>query len=385
MSTSQSVRLLSLNQNLAGSGMLGHETAEDRMRQIGASDLRLRSLVTKLPPLGLAGRVAGRPLPWLWYLDLDLHPTRWHIVESLRARRTLKKLLTTFDANVVHVSTHTAALLCVRLMRQRPFMISVDVPIWPWHEMGIWRPVRSYSRASLWLSERLERRAFGNAALVLAYSEWAARLVQQECPSARVRIWHPGVDANRFSPASERPAGGSHIPYRLLFVGARFAAKGGEDLLEAVGHRLGRDIELDIVTPDPVASRPGLGVHRLEPGAPQLVDLYRSADLLCLPTRGDSFGWVVLEAMSCGVPVIASRMGAIPELLRPGTAEEAGIVVDARDPGALAQALDELLADPERRRSMGAAGRRAVLARHSSEVQMKRFLELVGEVLESAR
>jgi glycosyltransferase involved in cell wall biosynthesis len=250
--------------------------------------------------------------------------------------------------------------------------------------MGIWRPVQFYSRASLRLSEQLERRAFGNAALVLACSEWAARLVQQECPSARVRIWHPGVDANRFSPASERPAGSDLTPYRLLFVGARFAAKGGEDLLEAVGHRLGRDIELDIVTPDPVAIRPGLRVHRLEPGAPQLVDLYRSSDLLCLPTRGDSFGWVVLEAMSCRVPVISSRMGAIPELLRPGTAEAAGIVVDARDPGALAQALDELLADPERRRIMGAAGRRAVLARHSTEVQMKRFLALVGEVLESA-
>jgi hypothetical protein len=131
VSTSQSVRLLSLNQNLAGSGMLGHETAERQMRQIGASDVRLQWLVTKLPPLGLAGRVAGRRLPWLWYLDLDWQPTRWHIVESLRGRRTLKKLLATFDANVVHVSTRTAALLCVQLMRQRPFMISVDVPIWP--------------------------------------------------------------------------------------------------------------------------------------------------------------------------------------------------------------------------------------------------------------
>lgn len=365
--------------------MLGYVTAEDQMRRIGESDLRLESLVTRLPPLGPAGRVAGLPLPLIGNLDLDWHPTRWHIVESLRGRRTLKKLLANFDADVVHVSTHTAALLCVQLMRRRPFMISVDSPIWAWHEMGIWRPVRSYSRASLWLSEQFERRAFRNTALVLAYSEWAARLVQQQCPSAQVRIWHPGVDANRFSPASERSARSDDAPYRLLFVGARFEAKGGEDLLEAVGHRLGRDIELDVVTPDPLADRPGLRVHRLEPGAPQLVDLFRSADLLCLPTRGDSFGWVVLEAMSCGVPVIASRMGAIPELLRPGSAEAAGVVVEARDPGALAQGLNDLLADPARRRSMGEAGRRAVLARHSSEVQTMRFLALVGEVLEPLR
>ncbi len=361
--------------------MIGHVTVEEGMRRSMESDSYLEALVTRLPPLGPAGKMAGRPIPGLDYLDLDLHPTRWHLVESWRGRRALVRHLAKFDADVVHVNSHTAAFLCAEMMRQRPFMLSVDVPVWAWHEMGIWRPVWPHSRRTLWLSEQLERRAFGNAAMVLAYSEWAARLIRHRCPSARVRIWHPGVDASRFSPATRQAAESRTKPYRLLFVGARFDAKGGHDLISAVGPRLGRDIELDIVTPDQVAARPGLRVHRLSGDAPELVELYRAADLLCLPTRGDASPWVVLEAMSCGVPVLSTNVGAIPDTLRAGTADEAGIVVNPGAVNNLTGALDDLLKDPVRRRRMGEAGRQEVYTRHSTEVQAKRFVSLLDEAL----
>ena len=152
----------------------------------------------------------------------------------------------------------------------------------------------------------------------------------------------------------------------MLFVGGRFREKGGEDLLDALGEDLGRTAELDLVTPARVAERPGLRVHRLSPGDPRVLELQQQADLLCLPTHGDTNPWALLEAMACGTPVVSSPVGAIGEMLDDG---RAGVLVPHGDPRSLREALRALLGDPVRRVELAAAARSLCEVRYDARRQ----------------
>lgn len=83
---------------------------------------------------------------------------------------------------------------------------------------------------------------------------------------------------------------------------------------------------------------------------------YFEADVFCLPSLQEGFGIVFVEAMAAGLPVVAARAGAVPEVVRHG---RTGLLVPPSDPDALAAALMSLLENPEERRRLGAAGPRA--------------------------
>ncbi|HEU5099124.1 MAG TPA: glycosyltransferase family 4 protein [Roseiflexaceae bacterium] len=89
----------------------------------------------------------------------------------------------------------------------------------------------------------------------------------------------------------------------------------------------------------------------------QLARLYREADIFCLPSVQEGFGIVFLEAMACGLPVVATRSAAIPEVVPD---RQAGMLAPPGDAGGLAHALIELLARPRQRASYGAFGREYV-------------------------
>jgi glycosyltransferase involved in cell wall biosynthesis len=109
-----------------------------------------------------------------------------------------------------------------------------------------------------------------------------------------------------------------------------------------------------------------------------LVERYRRAAVFCLPSRQEGFGIVFLEAMACGKPVVAARAAATPETVLDG---ETGLLVDPDDAEGLARALAGLLADPDRRRAMGEAGRRRVEEFRADRVAAL-FLARVGLALD---
>ncbi len=183
---------------------------------------------------------------------------------------------------------------------------------------------------------------------------------------------HPGLDLERYRPAPRRV----RMRPRVLFVGGRFAAKGGEDLIEALADGLGSEVDLDVVTPEPVPERPGLRIHRLDPSDPELLDLQQQADVFCLPTYGDSNPWVLLEAMACATPVVSTPVGGIPGMLEDG---RAGVLVPHGDPRALGEALRALLADPERRAELGARGRARCEAHYDARRQFAALAERLRE------
>jgi glycosyltransferase involved in cell wall biosynthesis len=345
------MRVLFFNEGNLGTYILGQGQLDAALRAGLTAVPDVQARFAGLTPMGRWARAGAiRRVPLLARANLDFPGLRWHLVQSLRARGELRRELSAWPADVAHVHSSSIALTMAATMRTLPVVLSLDTTTHDWWAMPAWRPTRRYEAIAVAPSRVLERRALRGAALVLAWTAWARRAVERESPRANVIEHHPGIDLQRYRPAARR----ERARPRVLFVGGRFVEKGGEDLLRALGERLGRDLDLDLVTHAEVAERPGVRVHRLTPSDPRLLDLQQQADVLCLPTHADSNPWVLLEAMACGTPVVSTPVGAIPEMLEQG---RAGVVVPYGDPRALGEALRAVLADPQRRAQLAARAR----------------------------
>jgi glycosyltransferase involved in cell wall biosynthesis len=165
---------------------------------------------------------------------------------------------------------------------------------------------------------------------------------------------------------------GVREPY-ALFVARISEQKGIFQLLEAA-RELPEGVQLVLCASSPdtpellarlqaaVSGRPQ--IHWINAMLPveEVVQIYSHAAVFVCPSIYEPFGIINLEAMACGTPVVASRVGGIPEVVLDG---ETGWLVEPGDSGALARALRTALADPQRARRMGEAGRRRVEAHFS--------------------
>lgn len=197
-------------------------------------------------------------------------------------------------------------------------------------------------------------------------SDELAELVALGVPRRSIRLIPSGVDATRFT-----PSGPSALPRRtgrILSVGRLVERKGYADLIEAM--RLLPDAEAVIVggppahllKDDPVATHlrwlaqeRGVADRIKLTGAvarEEMPEWYRSADLVACPAWYEPFGLTPLEAMACGVPVVAYAVGGLVDTVVDSVT---GYLVPPRDYRALAKTLRELLADPVRRLEFGAA------------------------------
>jgi glycosyltransferase involved in cell wall biosynthesis len=179
--------------------------------------------------------------------------------------------------------------------------------------------------------------------------------------------------------------------YRLraqLGVGDHFVAlavanlipeKGIEVLLHALA-KLPPDVQVWVVGGGPEADRlarvaQGLtGRVRLFGLQSDVLPYMQAADcLVCPSVWAEAFGLVNVEAMACGLPVVASRVGGIPEIVDP---ERNGMLVDPGDAGQLAAALGRLVERPELRQEMGRQARSDAVERYSTERQLERYLDV---------
>jgi alpha-maltose-1-phosphate synthase len=160
----------------------------------------------------------------------------------------------------------------------------------------------------------------------------------------------------------------------ILFVGRTFVPKGGLVLLEAFERvrRVHPDAKLWIVSSSCLERLPPGAEFHGTLGPEGLRPLYARASTFVLPTLREAFGIVIVEAMTFGVPVVASRVEAIPEIVSHG---ETGLLVPPSDPGALARALCDVLGDPVRARLMGAAGRARATSRFDWDLAAAAMLE----------
>jgi len=108
---------------------------------------------------------------------------------------------------------------------------------------------------------------------------------------------------------------------------------------------------------------------------------YNAADLFVLPSVQDNFPNTALEALACGLPIVGSRVGGIPEIVRQDCT---GTLFEAGDADALAAAIRKLLMSPDRLGQMSIECRRVAVEEYSLEVQAKRYADLYSSLLVSS-
>ena len=301
----------------------------------------------------------------------------WTFEASRQARTSLVRRMRDGDVAAVFIHTQVAALLAGSLMRRVPTVVSLDATPRNFDAQGLSYGHSRNGRAVEAIKLRLNQSVFRRAAALVSWCQWAADSLVADygIPEEKVSVIHPGVDVSLFRPREAS----SQDPIRIVFVGGDFERKGGTDLLQAM-IRLGSRAELDVVTGSQVDVPPGVvcRVHRgLGPQSPEIVELYRRADIFALPSRGDCFPQAVAEGLASGLPIVASRVGAIPEMVRDGLN---GYLVPARDPRALSVALESLVSSHARRREMGALSRRIAEQEHDADANNGRIIELLLKV-----
>lgn len=213
----------------------------------------------------------------------------------------------------------------------------------------------------------LYRRLFKRVSLFMPWTRWAAASLARDYGVDSARIVHnaPGYDLVR--PRLRSRYDGKKV---VLFVGNAFGRKGGPFLLSLYEKFIYPHARLRIVSNDDKLRRmtipPGVEViHGVTRHDNQLADILRDADLFVLPTRKDTFGLVLLEAAAAGLPVIASDVGAVSELVRDGFNGHL-MPYDASDAEWAETILHLLHTDTERLR-MGRNSQQLVTEQFSSE------------------
>ena len=224
---------------------------------------------------------------------------------------------------------------------------------------------------------------------VSAISRHLAWHLSESCrfPLDAIQVIPYPIDASVFAPALSAPSGPA-----LLTVGRLERRKGVDVLVRALTSRAWHvypDLKAQFVGRDSDVSHAylrGLApAHRRDqlvfPGfvnRKQLPYYYSQSTLYVAPTLYETFGYTVLEAMASGLAVIASRTGAIPELVEDGIT---GLLVPPGDAEALADALLTLLADPARRAAMGKRGRERAVYEYRPEGILESMLKFYQRAL----
>lgn len=216
-----------------------------------------------------------------------------------------------------------------------------------------------------------------NVDTVLACSDFYATCARDSGIFKNIKTLRNGIILPPPSPIIETK--------KILFVGRLSEEKGAPVLIEAANILKNNhpDMRLDIVgcgnqmaVLKKKISELKLGgtVRLLEHKSPrEITELYRQSSLVVVPSLSpDNLPTVCIEAMSIGRPVVASRMGGLPELV---DHEQTGLLVAPNDAGALASSIDRLLSDPELLRRMGEAGRKKAEKEFDDKSYIQKTLE----------
>lgn len=366
--TTAALRALFVNENIGG-----HATMHLHLREALSHRDDVVAAFLDVPRPSLGRRVTGARIPGLAAFDLDLQALRSQLALSRWVQRRLRVALS--DVHALHAYTQNAVLLSPELLAERPSVVSTDATN---AQNAFTLPHRQPgpgTRTAVRLTRHFESRVYAASTLVVAQSEWAAASLERDYGVARdrLRVIPFGM---ALGPAPVRAR--TDIP-EITFVGTSMARKGGFRLLEVFNRHFRDRAVLNIVTKEPLAGDDRVRVFSdVRAGDGRVVRLLARTDVFAFPSEVDKSSYAVLEAMAAGVPVVATRMGAMPEIVEDG---RTGLLIEVGDDRALAAALERLLGDAELRAAMGRDARQRAERRFDAEQTTAALVDTLGEAV----
>ena len=327
-----------------------------------------------------AGR--GGPEPLLYGVarkaGLDAYLVECNGPLDGRVPGRVRRLAATLSADLLHAHGYKADVYgWAAFRRAGPAMVST---CHTWYDNDL----------ALKLYGKLDRLALRRFAGVVAVSpEVKQQLLQAGVPAERVRMIRNGVSLDGLTilaPEHRREQAGRSL--RVGLVGRLAPEKGIDLFLRAVAEVREEFSGVQFVVAGDGPERTGLAALQEQLGLAGAVQFlgqqsdmgafYQSLDVLVSASRQEGLPVALLEGMASGLPVIATTVGAVPEVVQHG---RTGILVTPESPGELAEAIRTLLRDAALRRSLGEAGVQRVAEEFSAQRMMQEYLALYQQVL----
>ncbi len=256
---------------------------------------------------------------------------------------------------LTHLHTHYSST--VALLVHKTFGVEISI--------SFHGPDEFTDPAGLWIREKVAACTFARA--ISQYARCQLMIASAVSDWGKIEVIYMGVDPDTFHP---RPLPHSTSPVEILCVGRLSPVKAQHILIGAIDMLVheGRDLLLHIVGGGP--DRQALEREVIQRGlqdrvilhgfTPQnkLDSLYRQADIFALPSFAEGVPGVLMEAMAMAIPCVSTWVAGIPELIRSGID---GLLVPPSDTSALADAIRQLVTDPDLRLRVGQAGRQRVI------------------------
>jgi glycosyltransferase involved in cell wall biosynthesis len=241
-------------------------------------------------------------------------------------------------ATVVHVNTWLHSRF---LPKNLPIVATIHHSI---HDPAL-RPYKGWLRAAYhrWWIAPNERRVLKQAAHITAVSKYAADIAKKTLCEVPIQVVYNGIEIEAFQPGNQTRKPGE--PFRLLYVGSWMARK-GVDLLAPIMQELGDDFVLNY-TGGPVAEKAKTSMPANMQDLGRLnkdgvIKAMQTSDALLFPSRSEGFSLVVIEAMACGLPVIATRGSSLSEAIEDNVS---GILCNMDDVASFVKAVKKISND----------------------------------------
>lgn len=317
------------------------------------------------------------------YFSGEFFSTYWH---SRSVFSKVKELSKNKGFDVIECPLWAGESLAYSKSIGVPLVVRLQTPYFKYRQILNLPPKKSI--------ERIEKLSLQKATIVASISKNIGRLILQKYQIEKKKIIHSPLGIP-FAPISQSVF--SKNSYKLLFVSRLEKRKGIKDLIDALPKILtgNQKITVDIVGKD-INDAPGGKSYfdYFQEKVPKklqervkfwgfvrerkLAIFYRNCDLFIMPSRYESFGLVYLEAMAWGKPVIGTKVGGIPEIIKDG---QVGFLVEINSPQQIAKAVLKIFSSENLRRNLGQGALKLVREKFSCENMVSKTINLYNKAI----